>query len=265
MPRMITIRASSLSELFDCPARWESKHIHGKFIPKSGAAQLGTAVHAGAAVFDSSVLLDTGVTVDEAAGAVVDAIHKPEYDVFWDDEKPSDAEKIALSLHKKYCTEISPKQSYAAVEVACDRLEITDLGIALTGTVDRVHKYDDGYGICDIKTGKQVVSVANTVNIKGNAYQLGVYELLADVASGLPISQPAKIIGLNTAKTEAAQRTAIGEVSGARDILMGDENRTGVLEIASRFMKSGSFYGNPRSMLCHEKFCPIFNTCNFRR
>ena len=36
---MITIRASSLPDLFDCPARWEAKYINQMRLPTSGAAQ----------------------------------------------------------------------------------------------------------------------------------------------------------------------------------------------------------------------------------
>ena len=38
---MTAIRASSLPELFDCPARWEAKHLCGRRLPRSAAAQLG--------------------------------------------------------------------------------------------------------------------------------------------------------------------------------------------------------------------------------
>lgn len=266
MRQIITIRASSLSELFDCPARWCAKHIEKKFTPSSGAAQLGTAVHAGTAAFDKARLPGgSPITADDAAGLVVDAIYKPEFEVNWEEEKPQEAEKIALALHTKYCTEVAPTQVYAAVEIACDCLEIADIGIALTGTTDRVRMVDEGYAISDIKTGKQAVSADGTVKTSGHAYQMGVYELLAEAASGVPITGPAQIIGLNTGKTAAAQRAGFGEIRGAREVLLGDGDTPGVLENASRLIHSGSFYGNPRSMLCSEKFCPIHQVCKFRK
>jgi hypothetical protein len=133
----------------------------------------------------------------------VDAIHKPNEDAAFDDDGPPDAlEKIALSLHSKYCKEIAPTQGYIGVELKCERLEITDLGIALQGTTDRVRLSDIGHGITDLKTGKAAVSVDGTVATKGAAYQLGVYELLAEAASAIPITDDAQIVGLNTAKTE---------------------------------------------------------------
>jgi len=264
-PELIAIRASSLGELFDCPARWSAKYILNMYIPSNGKAQLGTALHASTAVFDKSVIDQSGITIEEAAGAAVDAIYKPEYEVDWGDDKPKDAEKIALSLHNKYCKTEAPKHNYVAVEVKCDRLDISDIGLSLTGTTDRVRHTEEGYGIADIKTGKQAVSKDGTVNTKGHAYQMGVYELLAEFGSGLPITAPAEIIGLNTAKTEAAQRIGKGSIVGAREVLLGDDDRLGILNIASQIIHAGNFWGNPKSMLCHKDYCPRYKTCNFRR
>ncbi|WP_448344116.1 PD-(D/E)XK nuclease family protein [Desulfovibrio piger] len=128
---MTAIRASSLPELFDCPARWEAKHLCGRRLPRSAAAQLGTAVHAGAAVFDVQRILGSPITPDDAAGEVVDAIHHPKEDVDWGEDSPREAERIALALHGLYCRNIAPGRSYVAVEATCERLEITDLGLAL--------------------------------------------------------------------------------------------------------------------------------------
>ncbi len=93
----VTIRASSLPELFDCPARWEAKNIKKLFMPKTPRAALGTAVHKSTAVFDQSTLDGAGLTVDEAAAAAVDAIYKPEEETDWSEESQSDIEKIAIS------------------------------------------------------------------------------------------------------------------------------------------------------------------------
>ena len=94
---------------------------------------------------------------------------------------------------------------------------------------------------------------------------MGVYELLAEQASGVPITGPAQIVGMNTAKTAASQRVGTGEIHGAREVLLGDEEVPGILEHASRIIHSGSFWGNPKSMMCHEKYCAAFATCKFRK
>ena len=264
---IVTLRASGLSEWFDCAARAEAKQLLGKRTPTSGKALLGSALHKSTAVYDRSVMDGQGITIDEAAGAAVDAIHKPNEDVrLDDDEKPEELEGIAIALHKLYCTKIAPTQEYAAVEVACERLEITDLGIALQGTTDRVRKVASGHGIADLKSGGSAVRADGHVETKGHAWQVGVYELLAERASGLPITEDARIIGLQTGKTERGQRVAISEpIKGAREILVGEPDSPGVLEIVAKMIHGGVFPGNPRSMMCHDKYCPIYNQCKFRR
>lgn len=262
----VLIRASSLSELFDCPARWEAKHIRGLRNPSNGKATLGRAVHASTAAYDISTLEGQGLTIDETAAAAVDAIHNPDEDVQWgEDEKPAEVEKVALALHAKYCKEIAPLQKYKAVEVECANLEITDLKITLTGTTDRIRETEDGFGIADIKTGKAAVKASGEVETKGHAYQLGVYELLAEHASGLPITGNAQIVALNTGKTAQAQRVGMGEIAGAREVLIGDDLMPGILQTASNIIHSGSFWGNPKSMMCHPTYCPAYQQCNFRK
>lgn len=261
----IAIRASSLGELFDCPARWEAKHLRKMRLPTSAAAHLGTAVHAGTALFDQCVIDGSPITPDEAAGAVVDSLQKPEFEVDWEDSNPSEAEKIAIPLHKLYCEQIAPKQEYLAVEALCDDLVLTDIGITLTGTVDRVRITDMGLGIADIKTGKTAVAADGSVKTQGHAAQVGVYELLAAHALQQPIEAPAQIIGLQVAKTDKGRRAAAGEISNALELLLDNEEHPGLLRHAARIVHSGDFYGNPRSQLCNPKYCPTYNICKWRK
>jgi len=265
MSTPITIRASSLSELFDCPARWEAKYVRNMRLPRSAAAQLGTAVHAGTSLYDQSRLDGNPLTPDEAAGAVVDAVYRPEEDVDWGDESPKEAEAIGIALHKRYCKEIAPKQDYVAVEALCESLEITDLGISLTGTTDRIFRTVDGFGIADIKTGKTAVAADGTVKTAGHAAQLGVYELLAGAALGCTIDAPAQIIGLQVAKTARGQRAGMASVHNARELLIGDELSPGLLQMAADLLHAGRFFGNCRSQLCTPKFCPAHTTCRWRK
>ena len=107
-------------------------------MPSSSNAVLGKAGHAGTALFDNKRLDGNPISVDDAAGIVVDTIHSPDEDVDWGEDSPKEAESIALALHGMYCHQIAPKQEYVAVEATCERLEIPDIGISLTGTADRV-------------------------------------------------------------------------------------------------------------------------------
>lgn len=263
---VVTLRASAVSDFLDCPARAEARHLLHKRMPMRSRALLGIAVHASTALYDQSALDGAGITSDEAAGAAVDAINKPSDDMDWEGEEgPKEIESIAVALHGRYCSEIAPKQDYAAVEVKCERLEISDLGLALTGTTDRVRKTGEGYAISDLKTGKSAVSADGHVETKGHAFQLGIYELLAQAASGLDITGPAQVIGMTTGKTERGQRVGLGEIKETRSVLLGEEDSPGVLQVISGMIHAGSFVGNPRSMLCNVKYCPIYAQCKFRR
>lgn len=261
----ILIRASSLGELFDCPARWEAKHIKKMRLPTSAAARLGTAVHAGTALYDQAILDGNPLTPDEAAGAVVDAIHHHDEEVDWEDTSPREAESIAVPLHRLYCERIAPAQEYIAVEATCERLTITDLDLTLTGTVDRVRVDDGRLGIADIKTGKSAVGADGTVKTQGHAAQIAVYELLASHALDQDMTAPAQIIGLQTAKTDKGRRAGSGFITGARELLLDDETSPGLLRHASNILHSGDFFGNPRSQLCNPKYCPAYATCRWRR
>lgn len=264
---MTKIRASSLSELFDCPSRWEARNLLGMRLPSSGAAQLGTAIHAGCAVYDRSVLVGTGLSISDSAAAVVDEIASPRGDVDWasDDVDQRMAAQIGLALHKKYCEQISPTAGYCGIEVECGSLEIRELDITLTGTTDRIRRVDGGIAISDLKSGKNAVKADGSVDTAKHSAQLAVYELLAEQSTGLGIAAPARIVGLQTGKTDKAQRVAVGECSTTRSILLGDPESPGLLQHASALLKSGLFYGNPRSQLCGAKYCPRYSTCKFRR
>lgn len=262
---MVTIRASSFPELFDCPARWEAKHVNHMRLPSSSNAMLGKAVHAGTALFDASALMGEPVSIDDAAGVLVDAIHHPDEEVEWGEARPQDVEKIALALHRLYCRQVAPSQSYVAVEATCERLEITDLDIALTGTTDRVAETAHGYGVADIKTGENAVSTNGSVETKRHAAQVAVYELLAEQSTGIPMTAPSQVIGLQVAKTDKGRRAGIGIVEGGRELLIGDGESPGLLHHAASMVHSGSFFGNPRSMMCDKKYCPIHPRCRWRR
>lgn len=260
--KSIRVRASSLGELFDCPARFEAKNILNMRGPTSGKAQLGTAIHAGSAAFDQAVLDGKPIRFADACEPLSKAIWEPEYDVDWAEDKPEDAEMIGIKLLEKYCKEVAPAQQYAAVEVTCENLEITDLGLTLTGTADRIRVVDDEFGLSDLKSGGRAVGTDGHAVTSGHGAQLAVYELLAEHTFGKAMTLPAQIIGLQTAKT--TMRVGLGEIPNARAVLIGTEDDPGLLQHAAKIIHSGSFYGNPKSMLCSAKFCPRFPTCKYR-
>jgi hypothetical protein len=261
---LVNVRASSLAELFDCPARWEAKHLLGMRNPSSGAAQLGTAIHASTALFDQARLDGQPISAYDAAGALVDELYNPDQDVDWEDSSPKQVEAIGLNLHARYCADIAPLQDYVGVEIQCERLEISDLGLALTGTTDRIRRVDGQLGIADLKSGARAVGSDGRAVTNGHAPQLGAYELLAEFKIGQPLTAPAQIVGLQTGKTANSQRIGTGTVGGARALLVGSEEAPGLLRHASQLIHSGAFYGNPKSMLCSARYCPRYASCRFR-
>ena len=261
----IKIRASSLGELFDCPKRWHAKHILKKRTPSSPAARLGHSIHAGTEAFDTAHLNGEPISADDAAQALIERLYGIDEEIDWEDVDPRSLESIALSLLTQYCQDIAPQMNYKFVELACRDLHLTDLGLILTGTIDRVYENDNAeLGIADLKSGATAVSADYTVKTAGHVAQLGMYTLLAEQSLEAEVTAPALIIGMQTGKTIKAQRVAIGAITDPKSILVGDEYTGGLLENAAKIIHAGAFYGNPKSMLCSAKFCPAHSTCKYK-
>ncbi|ACT50905.1 RecB family exonuclease [Methylovorus glucosotrophus] len=262
----IRIRASSFGSLFDCPARWIAIHLEGKRSPQSGKAALGTALHAGTAVFDSERVAGQLPNVGAASDAAAEKVSKIDDETIWEPGEQVKAIDVATSLTAKYCKEESMKHQFAAVEATLDSLVIKDLGLELTGTTDRVEVIGGEYGVTDIKSGKTAVGTNGIAKTHGHAAQLGIYEIVAEESTGLQITGPAQIIGLQTNLTPDKQRIGTGLIVNAREVLLGNEQHTGLLVTASKLVHGDiDPWGNPKSMMCSEVYCPNFKQCFWRR
>jgi hypothetical protein len=261
----VRLRASSVGDLFDCPDRWIAVHIEGLRVAQNFRATMGTAIHAGTAHFDTEVLNGQMPSLMAATECTAETLRNSEEDTVWD-MKRDQAESIAVALTHKYCTQESPKHHFTAVEKTCESLVLSDVGIELTGSVDRIREAGNRYGPADLKSGVQAVNSEGQAKTQAHAPQLGVYSLLGEVSTGKPMELPSLVIGMQTAKTRENQRIASTEVHGVREVLLGDDTRPGLLFNAA-LMIHGVIppYGNPRSMLCHQKFCPRFNNCFWRK
>lgn len=262
----MTVRASSWAGLFDCAYRWEGIHLLGLRNVVGLRAALGTAIHAGTAVFDQARISGDSVTADDAAGVMIDKLRDPEneYDPSRDDLSVGEAEKTGVTLLTKYCFEVSPRYNFVAVEMETNPLDIDCGGgviVRLTGTMDRarIRKGDHGVGIADLKSGSAAVQKGVAVT-KGHGPQVGTYELLYEHTTGEPITDDAKIIGL---KTKGAAEIATGIVKNAKRAMVGTEDQPGLIEFAAEMFKTGRFFPNPKSLLCSDKFCPRHNACIF--
>lgn len=242
-------------------------------MPSNPRAQLGTAVHGGTAVFDEARMHNNPITIDDAAGAFIDELNSTEREVNWRGDNTlnkRDAEKIGLSLVTRYCSEISPRYTFAAVELSIEPFHIDcgdNLVIQLTGTLDRTRVRVDtnGKGISDIKTGAAAVQPSEdksrrVAKTKGHAAQIGTYELLAESEMGEPLTEPGEIIGL---KTTGQPEIATGLIHNAKRVMVGDADTPGLIEHAASMLKSGMFPPNPQSWCCSKKYCPRWDTCIF--
>lgn len=272
---IINIRASSLADLFDCAYRWEGRQILKMRTPASLPMVLGTAVHAGTAIFDSARMNGAPIKPDEAAGAVVDKLKHPGEDVdrSGSDMTDREAEIIGLTLHSKYCTQISPRYTFRAVELTLGAVEIDvpeqGVVVRLTGTLDRsrVLRFagTDHLRIADIKTGGRAAFkpkgkqeyVADTT---GKGLQLGVYQILAEQTLGEPIDVAGEIIGLCTS---ASAPTAVSVIPGAKDQILPRGGQPSLIEIAANMLRTGYFPPNPKSMTCGPRYCPRWKSCPY--
>ncbi len=262
----LVVRASSWAGLFDCAYRWEGIHIRGLRNIVGLRAALGTAIHAGTAVFDQARISGETVTADDAAGVVMDRLADPdnEYDKDRDDLSMPEAQKVGVTLLTKYCLEVSPRYNFVAVEMDTKPLDIDCGGgtiVRLTGTMDRarIRRGSGGIGIADLKSGSAAVQKGVAVT-KGHGPQVGTYELLYEHTTGEPITDDAEIIGL---KTKGTAEIATGTIRNGKRVMVGTEDQPGLIEFAAEMFKSGRFYPNPKSLLCSEKYCPRHSTCPF--
>ncbi|KVG13462.1 hypothetical protein WJ24_03715 [Burkholderia vietnamiensis] len=265
-PSVFKVRASAWGSLFDCAYRFEGIFLLGMRNVVGLRAALGTAIHAGTAIFDQARLDGSGLTVDDAAGAFVDKLRDPanEFDPARDDLSLSEAERIGLSLTTKYCLEIAPRYDFVAVEMETKPLDIDCGGgivIRLTGTMDRarVRRTALGPGIADLKSGSSAVQKGVAVT-KGHGPQIGTYEMLYEHTTGELITDTAEIIGL---KTKGAPEVATAPVKNAKRVMIGTEDEPGLIEFAADMFRTGRFYPNPKSLLCDAKYCPRHRVCKF--
>lgn len=271
MSNIITVRASSLAELFDCSLRWEAKHILGMRSPASRRMVLGTAVHAGTAMFDTARMEGRPIKADEAADAVINKLRDPGEDVREDDDDitTKEAEIIGLTLHTKYCADISPRYTFRAVELDLGGLDINvpeqGVTVRLTGHLDRSRvsriRGSKMLRISDIKTGGRAAYKDGRAETKGRGLQVGVYQILTEQSLGEAIDPVGEIIGLCTSK---AAHTGVSEIAGPKhQILGGPKGEPSLIEHAANMLRTGLFPPNPTSNLCSARYCVRHATCPY--
>lgn len=265
----IAIRASSLWELLDCNARWKSKYIDRLSKPTGSAGIIGTAVHFGTASFDTERLIAIPPSVDTAMQAAAEAIEKQREEVIWNDHTQAEAITIATTLVRNYCRKFAPAFDFDVVELQMEPLIVqarNGLRILFTGHIDRRRVAKDGVrkGIIDIKTGRAVISAAGEVNTQMSGAQMAVYELLELMASntlGKFEPLPAMIFAMPTSGKHEPRGA---EIHRPYRVLLGADGRKGIIDTVAEIIKNESWFGNARSKLCSQKYCPAYNNCVWR-
>jgi hypothetical protein len=276
---IIDIRASSFPTFLDCPDRWVALQVEGMKLPTYGPSHLGTSLHHAAGQFDLSYLQGDPITPDDAVDLAVDMIKSTDANVVWaKDLRQKDAIDLAVPLTLSYCNDIAMNETFEEVELKCEPLTISmenGVSIRLTGQVDRVRSRTvnsiapDGppviqRGISDLKSGRGVISNGE-IAVEKHIAQLGTYELieiLAEKKTGDHMVLPAQVIAMPTSGTD--RRVIAGEVDRPSKVLLGDGKRKGLLETVAVMAKNEVWPGNPRSMLCGEKYCPRYHKCFWR-
>jgi hypothetical protein len=264
---LIDLRASAIAELFDCPARWEAKHVLGMQTTSSGPARLGTAWHEASAVYDIARMAgNDDVANVETALAVFEEVlfSEREQPVVWEDDERREALSAGHWLVTEYIHNWAHKINYLEIEKRYPSIDLPEIGIRLTGTTDAVVKDSMGRNaIMDRKSGKTAVSAMGGVNWEKHVYQLGSYEILA--SQSINIDGPPMVLGGQVAKTDKGRRMALVQLpQSPRGIMLGSDEQPGVLHAAAKILKSGDFHGNPNSQLCSGKYCPRHATCRFK-
>ena len=265
MNKVYPVRASSWPALFDCAFRWEGEHLHGITKPAGMRALLGTSIHAGTAAYDQGRIEHNSITIDDSASVLVETLRQPGFDVDYaaDDLSVREAERIGLTLLGKYCREVSPLYTFAAVEMKTKPLDIDCGGriiIRLTGTMDRSRLVkSERLRVNDLKSGGAAVQNGKA-NTHGHGPQIGTYCLLHEHTIGETVSDTSEIIGL---KTKGKPEIETGEIEGAKQLMTGTDEYPGLIEIASNMFRTGLFPPNPSSILCSKKYCARWNSCPY--
>lgn len=292
-----TVRASSWKTLFSCQLSWYFSNVLKLRLASASIAMIGTAVHAGTAIFDAPRLRGDEVSVDEAVEAALAILYDDDVEVSWDSaSQMRAAESVVVRLVTKYCLEVAPNVTYSAVEVRCEDLHInTEHGVIVTtGTIDRVrlrgYSMDDAgdlmeltgpvermiagedcsivtkENVRDLKTGMQAVVWSDggerVATIGAHHMQVGIYTFMTEQQLNRSLDAPAEITGMSTAKDGDIVTTDIRDV---RTALLGTEKFPGMIDLAAKTLKSGLFAPNPSSPMCSPKYCPGYEChCPYR-
>lgn len=269
-----TLRPSSIGSYINCQWQWYNVFILGKNTIPGVRAHLGTAIHKSAEVLWQDAM-NTGIkdlNVNKATDAAMEEykeICKQQPPEFGDD-KPALIENLVVEGTKSFIDDIAPKVD---IPVAVEKRYTVEIENPIFNKVSGSLDYVGEKTIHDIKTTKKKPTVSNY------SLQQGTYAILRE-ANGEKVDSvkiQAVVLRNPTSKKEASADGIILDMveDNTNPFLslevMKDQSRyiiNNILEKTTVYSKDIVkpeilFTGNPKSMLCSNKYCSLYNECPF--
>ncbi len=252
----IIIRPSSIDTFYNCSYQWAKTFLEGVPSIPGNRAAMGTAIHKAAQVtWESSIKAqkkDLNATQAKDA-AVAEYEEELKKGVQFDDGETKDSSiKEILLGTEAYLSDIAV---YVPIPVAVEQRFTIDIDHslvkAISGTVDYITKDT----ISDIKTGKRKATTSNYTT------QQSVYKMLA-MANGVDVKH-------NTIQNVVLKASPEGSVLPMEtDVEQGKALVNTLLDTLDVAMQDKIplevlFRGNPRYMLCSNKYCNLYSVCPY--
>jgi hypothetical protein len=258
---MINIRASTIPFWADCPRRAAAKqwpqlltdlgYVLKTTLPSIGGA-VGTGVHsAGKYFFETKNNSGSLPPVSQGEQMAVESVELETvngalYDTTT--ENQDTAKKQVVTLTRVFYKEVAEKMNFPDLEVA--RSGVLPGDVKITGHSD----YENPEELDDLKTG------AKAQNCSG---QLGTYSLLR-VSEGK--KRPIRMAQFHL------PRTSLKKPVPSVQIIPYDVKRAEITawqiinhiawcrKVFDKTKEPWAFLANPMSMMCSEKYCPVYKT-----
>lgn len=270
----MTLRPSSIGSFINCPYQWYNVFILGKNTIPGARAHLGTAIHKSAEVLWSDAI-NTGVkdlNISRATDAAVEELHEickqqpPEYG----DDKPEEIEKLAVEGAKAFINDLAP---IIDIPLAVEKRYTIEIDNPIIDKISGSLDYVGERSIHDIKTTKNKPVMSNyslqqgayALLREGNGEQIDNIKIQAVVLKDATAKKQSEAHGLlmdmiedNTnpflslESIKEQSRYVINNILDTVNVYSKDIVRPEIL-----------FRGNPKSMLCSNKYCNLYAECPF--
>lgn len=267
-----TLRPSSIGSFINCQWQWYNVFILGKNTIPGARAHLGTGIHKAAEVLwlDAMEHGKKDLNVSKATDAAFEEykeICKQQPPEFGDDN-PSTIEKLVIEGAKSFINDIAPSVEIPEAVEKRYTVEIDNkIFDKISGSLDYVGKNS----IHDIKTTKKKPVMSNYT------FQQGTYALLRE-ANGEQVDEikiQAVVLKDPTKKTEASAHGLVMDLieDSTNPFLSLEPIKNQSRYIINNILAKSNVYaqdivspdviftGNPKSFLCSNKFCSLYNEC----